>query len=42
MGRVTIEQIVKHSSGDTVEPEILIRSQLYYKEEADKDPELKK
>jgi len=42
MGRVTIEQILKHFNGDRVEPEILIRSQLYYKEDADKVPELKK
>jgi ribose transport system substrate-binding protein len=42
MGRVTIEQILKHFNGDRVEPEILIRSRLYYKEDADKDPELKK
>lgn len=41
MGRVTIEQILKHFNGDTVEPEILIRSELYYKADADKDPELK-
>lgn len=40
MGRVTIEQILKHFDGETVEPEILIRSELYYKEDADKDPEL--
>jgi ribose transport system substrate-binding protein len=42
MGKVTIEQILKHFNGDSVEPEILIRSELYYKEDADKDPELKK
>ena len=42
MGRITIEQILKHFNGDRVEPEILIRSELYYKEQADKDPELKK
>jgi ribose transport system substrate-binding protein len=42
MGRVTIQQILKHFNGDSVEPEILIRSELYYKEDADKDPELKK
>lgn len=41
MGKVTIEQILKHFNGDTVEPEILIKSELYYKEDADKDPELK-
>ena len=41
MGRVTIEQILKYFDGETGEPEILIRSELYYKEDADKDPELK-
>jgi len=41
IGRVTIEQILKHFNGDAVEPEILIRSELYYKADADKDPELK-
>lgn len=41
IGRVTIEQILKHFHGDPVQPEILIRSQLYYKEDAEKDPELK-
>ena len=40
MGRVTIEQILKYFNGDAVEPEILIRSELYYKADADKDPEL--
>jgi ribose transport system substrate-binding protein len=42
MGRVTIENILKHFNGDPVEPEILIRSELYYKKDADQDPELKK
>ncbi|MGF1581362.1 MAG: substrate-binding domain-containing protein [Gemmataceae bacterium] len=42
IGRVTIEQIVKHFNGDEVPPEILIPSKLYYKEDAEKDPELKK
>jgi ribose transport system substrate-binding protein len=41
MGRVTIEKILQHFNGDPVEPEILIRSELYYKEQADQDPELK-
>ena len=41
MGRVTIEQIVKYFNGDKVEPELLIRSEIYYKADADKDPELK-
>jgi len=41
IGRVTIEQIVKYFNGDDVEPEILIPSELYYKEDALADPELK-
>jgi len=41
IGRVTVEQILKHFDGDTVPPEILIPSELYYKEDADRDPELK-
>ncbi len=40
MGRVTIEQIVKHFNGEEVEPEILIPSKLYYKADAEQDPEL--
>jgi len=42
IGRVTIEQILKYFNGDHVEPEILIPSQLYYKADADRDPELQK
>jgi ABC-type sugar transport system substrate-binding protein len=38
---MTIEQIVKYFDGETVTPEILIPSELYYKEDAEKDPELK-
>ncbi|MFK7777114.1 MAG: substrate-binding domain-containing protein [Gimesia sp.] len=41
IGKVTIEQIIKHFNGDDVEPEILIPSKLYYKEDAEKDPLLK-
>lgn len=41
IGRVTVEQIIKHFNGDKVEPELLIKSELYYKADADKDPELK-
>lgn len=41
IGKVTIESILKYFAGDTVEPEILIPSELYYKADADKDPELK-
>jgi len=41
LGRVTIEQIVKHFAGEQVPAEILIPSELYYKADAEKDPELK-
>jgi ribose transport system substrate-binding protein len=41
IGQMTIEQIVKYFDGETVTPEILIPSELYYKEDAEKDPELK-
>jgi len=40
IGRVTIEQIVKHFGGDEVEAEILIPSELYYRADAQRDPEL--
>jgi ribose transport system substrate-binding protein len=41
IGRVTIEQILKHFSGDEVPAEILIPTELYYKADAEKDPDLK-
>ncbi len=41
IGKTTIEQIIKYFNGDKVEPEILIPSKLYYKEDAQKDPLLK-
>lgn len=41
IGKVTIQQIIKHFNGDPTEREILIPSKLYYKEDADRDPELK-
>lgn len=41
IGKVTIEQILKYFNGDDVQPEILIPSKLYYKEDAEKDPLLK-
>lgn len=40
IGKVTIEQILKHFQGEEVEKEILIPSQLYYQADALKDPEL--
>lgn len=42
IGKVTIEQIIKHFNGDDVQPEILIPSKLYYKVDAENDPLLKK
>lgn len=41
IGRVTVEQILKNFNGDQVPADILIPSELYYKADADKDPELK-
>lgn len=41
IGKVTVEQIIKHFNGDEVPSEILIPSKLYYKADAEKDPELK-
>jgi hypothetical protein len=38
---MTIEQIVKYFNGDQVPQELLIPSELYYKADAEKDPELK-
>ncbi|MEZ6121944.1 MAG: substrate-binding domain-containing protein [Planctomycetaceae bacterium] len=40
MGRKTIETIVSYFNADDIEPEILIPSQLYYQEDAQKDPAL--
>ncbi|HUS40773.1 MAG TPA: substrate-binding domain-containing protein [Pirellulales bacterium] len=41
IGRKTIEMIVKHFNGEEVPDEILIPSSLYYKQDAEQDPELK-
>lgn len=41
IGRKTVEMIIKHFDGEEVESEILIPSELYYKEDALKDPVLK-
>ena len=38
----TVEMIIKHFNGEEVVAELLIPSELYYKEDAEKDPELKK
>ena len=40
IGRVTIEQILKHFDGEDVEAEVLIPSALYYQKDALADPEL--
>jgi ribose transport system substrate-binding protein len=42
IGRMTIEMLVRHFNGEEVPPQVLIPSELYYKEDAEKDPELKK
>lgn len=41
MGKRTVEMIVSHFNGDDVPTEILIPSQLYYREDAENDPALK-
>ena len=40
MGRRTIELIIKHFDGEDVPEEELIPSKLYYKADAEQDPEL--
>lgn len=42
IAKMTIEQILRHFDGEKCPPEILIPSQLYYKADADNDPDLKK
>ena len=41
MGRTTIDMIRKYFDGDDVPKEVLIPSKLYYKTDAEQDPELK-
>lgn len=41
IGRKTVQTIVSYFEGNEVEPEILIAPELYYKADAEKDPELK-
>ncbi len=41
IGKKTIEKIIANFDGEKVESEILIPSKLYYKEDAENDPELK-
>ena len=40
-GIETVRTIVKHFSGETVPPQILIPTALYRKADAEKDPNLK-
>ena len=42
IGKTTVEQIVKYFNGEKVEKEILIPTSLYYKADAEADPDLKK
>ncbi|HEY7119057.1 MAG TPA: substrate-binding domain-containing protein [Tepidisphaeraceae bacterium] len=41
IGRETVSAIVKYTSGERVPPQVLIPTQLYFKEDAAKDPSLK-
>ena len=41
IGRKTIEMMIKYFDGEEVPSEILIPSKLYYKKDAEQDPELK-
>jgi ribose transport system substrate-binding protein len=41
IGSMTIEQMIKYFGGDQIPQELLIPSELYYKADAEKDPELK-
>lgn len=40
IGAKTVQAIMQHLNGEDVEPEILIPTALYFKEDAEKDPEL--
>ena len=40
IGRMTVQKIIEYKKGMEVQPEILIPTKLYYKADADKDPEL--
>lgn len=41
IGKATVEQIIRYFDGEEVEAEVLIPSELYYKADAEQDPELK-
>ncbi|GAK49424.1 monosaccharide-transporting ATPase [Candidatus Moduliflexus flocculans] len=42
IGQITVQTIMQYFAGEKVEPQILIPTGLYYKADADKDPELQK
>jgi len=42
IGQITVQTIMQYLAGEKVEPQILIPTGLYYKADADKDPELQK
>ncbi|MGB7158418.1 MAG: substrate-binding domain-containing protein [Tepidisphaeraceae bacterium] len=41
IGIMTVEQVIKHLSGESVEPSLLIPTSLYRKGDAEKDPEVR-
>lgn len=41
IGKKTVEMIIRHFNGEEVPEQLLIPSELYYKEDAESDPELK-
>jgi ribose transport system substrate-binding protein len=41
IGRETVTQVMKYLSGDEVSPELLIATKLYFKADAQRDPDLK-
>ena len=42
IGQITVQTIMQYFAGEKVEPQVLIPTGLYYKADADKDPELQK
>ena len=41
IGKATIENMLQHFEGESVPPEVLIASELYYRADAEQDPELR-
>jgi ribose transport system substrate-binding protein len=39
IGQITVQTIMKYFAGEEVEPEVLIPTALYYKADAENDPE---